>query len=600
MFASTVTIFICFMKKIILFFVFFAFMSNIKSQTNHDAKLNYTWISGYGNEATGTIYHTKFSFQGDTLTIKSEVVENSLFMSYTNSSICDTSGNLLFFSNGCGVMDSNYQYISGASHINNGETQNYLCEEVGGGRYTNSLLILQNINRNVYDIIHSRINNNASVGPCSDKLFWSRIQQDSFGIKAVFVDSVLLDTFIYPGCYSSCRHANGQDWWVVVPQYSNETIGMSSNGYYMIRFSGNKTEIHSEFIGIPTTRFENSTGESAFNPQGTKYARYCIQSDLQVFDFDRCEGSFSNPIHVPILDAADTSYAAGVAFSPSGRFLYVSSTQYIYQFDMEAADFAGSKKTVAVYDGFYLDIPVFTTRFYQCELAPDGKIYVSCPGGKNTIHVIENPDSLGLACNVVQHKYILEWPISGGLPHFPNFRLGATADSCIHAPLLDVLVAGFTWSFPDITQQLKVLFKDVSGFEPTSWHWTFGDGGSSTAQNPTHTYAASSVYQVCLVVENLSGSDTLCQLVTVVAVGVEEVGVLNGAIKLFPNPANTTVTILGGQDGQSFRLYNSVGSLVFAGKIDSTKVFSIEKLPEGIYFFKLDDTKVVTKLIITH
>jgi Secretion system C-terminal sorting domain len=71
-------------------------------------------------------------------------------------------------------------------------------------------------------------------------------------------------------------------------------------------------------------------------------------------------------------------------------------------------------------------------------------------------------------------------------------------------------------------------------------------------------------------------------------------------IKLYPNPANTTVTISGGQDDQSFRLYNSVGSLVFAGKIDSTKVFSIEKLPEGIYFFKLNDTKVVTKLIITH
>jgi hypothetical protein len=75
---------------------------------------------------------------------------------------------------------------------------------------------------------------------------------------------------------------------------------------------------------------------------------------------------------------------------------------------------------------------------------------------------------------------------------------------------------------------------------------------------------------------------------------------VENSIKLFPNPANTTVTILGGQDGQFYRLYNSVGSLVFTGKIDTTKMFSIEKLPEGIYFFKLDDTKIVTKLIITH
>jgi hypothetical protein len=587
------------MKYFIFFILLFAPISSF-SQIQQDSLRNYQWILGYGDEIFDTTYHTRFSFLGDTLTLTSEVVPQSLYMAKTNSSISDTLGNLLFFSNGCGVMDANYNYVSGASHINDGETQNYLCNDIGGGRYSNALLILPKVNSHVYDIIHSRANNYASVGPCSDKLFWSRIVQDSFGLKAIFVDSLLLDTFIYTGNYSSCRHANGQDWWVVVPQYSNETIGMSSNGYYMIRFSGNKTEIHKEFIGVPTTRFENSSGESVFNPQGTKYARYCIQSDLQVFDFDRCEGSFSNPIHIPILDNADTSYAAGVAFSPSGRFLYVSSSKAIYQFDMEATDLAASKKIVAVYDGFFSQLYVFPTLFYQCELAPDGKIYVSCPGGLRAIHVIESPDSLGLACNVVQHKHILEWAIVGGLPHFPNFRLGATADSCIHAPLLDVPVAGFTWSFPDSTQQLKVLFKDVSGFEPTSWHWTFGDGSSSTAQNPTHTFAASSVYQVCLVVENLGGSDTLCQLVTVVAVGVEEVGVLDRVIKLYPNPANTTVTILGGQDGQSFRLYNSVGSLVFTGKIDSTKMFSIEKLPEGIYFFKLDDTKIVTKLIITH
>jgi Secretion system C-terminal sorting domain len=149
---------------------------------------------------------------------------------------------------------------------------------------------------------------------------------------------------------------------------------------------------------------------------------------LQIFDFDRCSGILSNPLHIPIVDAADTIFAAGLAFSPSGRFLYVSSTNYIYQFDMEAADIAASKITVAVYDGFsFFDI--FTTNFYQCELAPDNKIYVSCPGGKEAIHVIEHPDSLGLACQVIQHKHILPYPIIGGLPNFPNFHLGPLVGS---------------------------------------------------------------------------------------------------------------------------------------------------------------------------
>ena len=47
-------------------------------------------------------------------------------------------------------------------------------------------------------------------------------------------------------------------------------------------------------------------------------------------DFDRCTGEFSNLIHITINDSMPTG---GCAFSPSGRFLYVSSTNYLYQFD---------------------------------------------------------------------------------------------------------------------------------------------------------------------------------------------------------------------------------------------------------------------------
>jgi PKD repeat protein len=49
----------------------------------------------------------------------------------------------------------------------------------------------------------------------------------------------------------------------------------------------------------------------------------------------------------------------------------------------------------------------------------------------------------------------------------------------------------------------------------TSWYWTFGDGGTSTLQNPVHTYAANGTYTVCLIGTNGCGADTLCQQVTV-------------------------------------------------------------------------------------
>jgi len=59
---------------------------------------------------------------------------------------------------------------------------------------------------------------------------------------------------------------------------------------------------------------------------------------------------------------------------------------------------------------------------------------------------------------------------------------------------------------------LPVQFTDQStaGTSPiTSWSWSFGDGGTSTAQNPSHTYTAAGSYTVRLIVGSSAGIDTL-------------------------------------------------------------------------------------------
>lgn len=69
-----------------------------------------------------------------------------------------------------------------------------------------------------------------------------------------------------------------------------------------------------------------------------------------------------------------------------------------------------------------------------------------------------------------------------------------------------------------------VQFTDSSTGTPTSWAWNFGDpasGGSntSTAQNPSHTFAAAGGYNVSLTATNASGSNTVQKSVTVSAGG---------------------------------------------------------------------------------
>nr|WP_276573348.1 PKD domain-containing protein [Methanosarcina sp. DH1] len=56
---------------------------------------------------------------------------------------------------------------------------------------------------------------------------------------------------------------------------------------------------------------------------------------------------------------------------------------------------------------------------------------------------------------------------------------------------------------------LTVTFTDKSIGSPTSWKWTFGDGTTSTKQNPTHKYSKVGKYTVSLTVKNAAGSNTV-------------------------------------------------------------------------------------------
>jgi PKD repeat protein len=55
---------------------------------------------------------------------------------------------------------------------------------------------------------------------------------------------------------------------------------------------------------------------------------------------------------------------------------------------------------------------------------------------------------------------------------------------------------------------LVVAFRDLSTDDSLFWSWNFGDGASSSAQNPSHTYSAAGTYTVALTVSGAGGTDT--------------------------------------------------------------------------------------------
>ena len=70
------------------------------------------------------------------------------------------------------------------------------------------------------------------------------------------------------------------------------------------------------------------------------------------------------------------------------------------------------------------------------------------------------------------------------------------------------LDADFTSDVTSGPAPLTVSFTDLSTNSPTAWDWTFGDGGTDTVQNPSHTYIAEGSYTVSLTATNAQGSDT--------------------------------------------------------------------------------------------
>ncbi|MEA3446979.1 MAG: C25 family cysteine peptidase, partial [Bacteroidota bacterium] len=71
----------------------------------------------------------------------------------------------------------------------------------------------------------------------------------------------------------------------------------------------------------------------------------------------------------------------------------------------------------------------------------------------------------------------------------------------------DPPVANFSGTPTTILEGESVSFTDLSDYA-AEWNWDFGDGGSSTEQDPVYTYTTAGTYTVSLTVTNTQGTDT--------------------------------------------------------------------------------------------
>ncbi len=408
------------MKHIFSVYLSLAFLSICYGQ-----KEDYNWLGGYNYD----------NFPPDTLIIegyrldfnkKPFQIENNVNLSFgilgNNASISDSQGGLLFYTNGCAIMNKKYQILPNGDSINGGKWFDIFWKHCSQGYpgVQDVLLLPDPGNEKGYYLFHKPNIYNAPA-PTSRKLYYSYIdgKLDNNNGDVTIKNKKINDADLLYFYLTGIKHKNKKDWWLIQPIESD-----SSFLIFLVDSLGINQKPNQNTHQFFNAKNSTGSGTARFSPDGTKYAIYNYFDQLHVYDFDRSTGILSNHKIIEIYppDEIDRSRVvfSSVEWSPNSRFIYCSSEYMLHQVDMWAINPQNAIQLVGEYDGTEDPFPTLMCFMMQ---GPDCRIYMTPKSGSFSIHVINKPDELGTDCDFVQNGIKFQYPNGGTLPNFPRFRV---------------------------------------------------------------------------------------------------------------------------------------------------------------------------------
>jgi len=573
--------------KLLIHFILFTIFSTI-SYCSFGQQNDEHWIFGYNFPSNPTIAnHVNLLFKNNELIIGDTLSYLGLPLTGFNNSYTNANGDFLLATNGINILDFTTTTLVGSEDFNDSPFHR-LYKETGLFNIQGGLILQigDSLGSDIH-IIHGKLKatEEGGIGVIYTKgLYHSVVSNRADTALSMTTKGEILqeEDFVRNGL-TACKHANGRDWWIVMPR-------RASKMYHIFLLDPLGVRLHHiDTVDTPVPPTDRFT-QAVFSPDGQHYVRNMMrnapgeQGTIAVFKFDRCTGNLYGQQQ---FEYPPFSISVGAAISPNSRYLYTHDGQFYHQYDLFIEDIEASRRLIAEFDS--VSDQGFSTRPYMMQLAPDGKIYANTTSGTHFLHVIHQPNEAGIACDFEARG--LELPVwNATIPSMPNYRLGPVDDSfCDSLEIDNVPLCGWRKDIVDF----NVQFTDVSWYEPDTWHWTFGDGQVSADTSPVHTYADTGIYEVCLVVSNVFGSDTMCKNVMIrdsFSSIIERQS--EDEIHIFPNPARHEIQISWGPQSKysELKIFDVHGKLMVLDDVNgqNRSVLDISKLLAGTYFIRLD------------
>jgi len=345
------------------------------------------------------------------------------------ASISDASGNLLFYTNDRATLSGDYTtvvYNQLHSIMPNGDSI------IGEDWYNEIITFPMPSNDSLYYLFSI----STALGPGG--LYYSIINMNAEnGNGDVISKNNQLLTLPMTDCLNAVKHSNGRDWWIITRRYDGSNATTNNQFYsYLISHTG-ITNYQVQNLG---SMLNTGLGQLKFNREGNKIAFTSIKGTLELFDFDRCSGTISNPTTIYLeFTSPPAPFRFSCEFSPNSEYLYVSNfpdSSFIYQYDLNAPNIALSETLI-----WSIPKEIQRNSGGHLKLAPDNKIYFSSvyyngsfpypyPDSVYNMYnmnlgVINSPDSLGVACDFQPYSFYLGGKRTyWGLPNNPDYDLG--------------------------------------------------------------------------------------------------------------------------------------------------------------------------------